>query len=58
MSVKPWAKGRKEPTLLVRLDADVHKYAKDIAKKDKMTLKSWISQCIRHTIEKRISNLE
>jgi predicted HicB family RNase H-like nuclease len=47
MSKKVWAKGRKDPTLLVRLDADVYQGAKEEAEKAKMTLKAWISEVIR-----------
>jgi len=47
MSKKVWAKGRKDPTLLVRLDADVYQGSKEEAEKAKMTLKAWISQVIR-----------
>jgi predicted HicB family RNase H-like nuclease len=47
MAKNEWAKGRKDPTLLVRLDADIHQGAKEEAKKSKMTLKAWISECIR-----------
>ena len=44
---KSWAKGRKDPTLLVRLDPDIYAGAKEEAEKAKMTLKAWISQCVR-----------
>lgn len=49
---KEWAKGRKAPTLLVRLDEDVHLGAKEEAKKAKMTLKSWVSETIRGHLKK------
>jgi len=44
---KSWAKGRKDPTLLVRLDPDIYEGAKKEAEKAKMTLKAWVSQCVR-----------
>lgn len=44
---KSWARGRKEPTLLVRLEPDVYQGAKEEAEKAKMTMKAWISEVIR-----------
>jgi predicted HicB family RNase H-like nuclease len=49
---KSWSKGRREPTLLVRLDVDVYQRAKEEAEKAKMTLKAWVSQVIRGQLMK------
>jgi hypothetical protein len=53
MAKKLWATGRKDPTLLVRLDADIYQGAKEEAEKLKMTLKSWVSQVIRGELMKK-----
>ena len=47
MAKKSWAKGRKDPTLLVRLDPDIYQGAKEEADKAKMTMKAWVSMVIR-----------
>ena len=39
MAKKSWAKGRKEPTCLVRIEPDVYYAAKEESEKEKMTLK-------------------
>jgi predicted HicB family RNase H-like nuclease len=52
MAKNEWAKGRKDPTLLVRLDPDVHQGAKEEAKAAKLTLKDWVSQVIRGQLMK------
>ncbi len=52
MAKKSWAKGRKDPTLLVRLESDVYERSKMIAEKNKMTLKSWISHIVRIELDK------
>ena len=53
MSKKSWAKGRKDPTRLVRVDPDVYEISKQEADKDKMTLKDWVSSVIRRELIKR-----
>jgi predicted HicB family RNase H-like nuclease len=52
MSKKSWAKGRKDPTRLVRIDPDIYQGAKEEAEKSKMTLKDWVSQCVRGQLMK------
>jgi len=52
MIKKSWGKGRREPTLLVRLEADVYQGAKEEAEKAKMTIKAWISQVVRGQLMK------
>jgi predicted HicB family RNase H-like nuclease len=42
-----WAKGRKEPTCLVRLDSDIHIKAKIQADKESVSLKEWVSLVVR-----------
>jgi hypothetical protein len=44
---KVWAKGRKAPTLLVRLDQDIHQAGKEEAEKCSMTFKNWVSWVVR-----------
>lgn len=50
MAKKVWAKGRREATHLVRLEADIYQAAKDMAEKEGMTLKAWISLVIRRLL--------
>jgi predicted HicB family RNase H-like nuclease len=52
MVKREWAQGRKNPTLLVRLDLDVYQGAKEEAKKSKITIKNWVSQVIREKLMK------
>ncbi len=47
MNKKPWAKGRKDATCLVRLDPDIYEKAKEQAYKEEMSLKAWISSLVR-----------
>jgi predicted HicB family RNase H-like nuclease len=50
MVKKSWAKGRKDPTCLVRVEPDIYNEAKEEAEKEKMTLKAWISMVIRNAL--------
>jgi predicted HicB family RNase H-like nuclease len=50
MTKKVWAKGRREATHLVRLEPDIYQDAKNMAEKEGMTLKAWISLVIRRLL--------
>ena len=53
MKKKVWARGRKDPTCLVRIEADIFEEAKVQAEKDGMSLKAWVSLMIRGELMKR-----
>jgi len=42
MAKNTWAKGRKEPTCLVRLDPKTHQWAKEQGEKNCVTLRDWV----------------
>jgi predicted HicB family RNase H-like nuclease len=53
MAKRSWAKGRKHPIKLVRLEPQLHFLAKEQADKDCKTLKEWVSNCVKQELEKR-----
>jgi predicted HicB family RNase H-like nuclease len=45
MTKHNWAKGSKK-TKLVRVESDLHKRAKDIAERERMSLRAWLEMVL------------